>query len=913
MMIITLLGAAVLGVTELTPLPAVSAGALEYPFIPVYLPELPRNHNARAHEDAADIRAATDTPLCTPPDTPDIGDTPSHWQEWPDGDDTLPHSPHDVWIDPSDWDKMDNWWQISLAEAARAEHFLLEGRPYRFQYEKFEGLGGKYGLVLDRTRIKSQYRNHVWDVARWYQSGPPGRRDRLRPVPSYVNPRDRCTWDLDVMIEESRRRGYPDMGLVSELSRFGLDNRARVGGATVLCPNYKGLYEPARFEFMVQQFEKKRDGFKMERLLGPFRHPPCIPCMVVPTNVAERPFDTKKRVTRDFGGNRKLNVDGSPTFIPAKAGDPSPISVNAAQDQSNEACFPDIDYLRVRDIARQAAILREARSGITDTSVLAKLRIRQFKSDFTGYYEQIPRCFSCDWMQVQVAVSAGGYIDPRLCFGDAGCCNEANRCSFWFIWAFEQRLRDAQAAMEAAGDFPPEILPWMQARRQAGNSGNWFTSGIFFDDSIGYCFEFFHATARRIFVQLFKDFGVECADGGPDDFGVLRKDKTEWAVEEDHMIVLGSLPDWNTCHVRASPELLERTAATLTLIQEQRQQHGNHRNLVPENLVERFLGQLGHVCHSVVTLVGTLQVLRESLGKASWASQPSDNHANMQLRVRPVSTTSFELMQHSLEHAGSETGSSFFPRTGLLGKAGRGLLYIWTDASGAIDCSKEEHALLASQNRAFTTEYRGWGMMAYLPAAGTVYLSQDLIPFMVRKVLEDSTAAEMFAANEAYALMLPVIAATGVDVIQLVDNDASRSIMETGKAHGAAERLLYEQRCRILDQSPPASVCVPVWISRARNWETDDLSKHLYISVEGISLRGARGANGRARLGPDWPPTASAEQYADLVEHIRQRFAGATVNSIVWLAPKRGRRDRWIPVLRARERVLARRKRQRPP
>jgi hypothetical protein len=143
-----------------------------------------------------------------------------------------------------------------------------------------------------------------------------------------------------------------------------------------------------------------------------------------------------------------------------------------------------------------------------------------------------------------------------------------------------------------------------------------------------------------------------------------------------------------------------------------------------------------------------------------------------------------------------------------------------------------------------------------------------------------------------------------VDVVQFVDNDASRSIMETGRAHGAAERILYEQRCRVLDHSPESSVCVAQWISRDRNWETDDLSKHLYIPVEGVSLRGASGPDGRARIGPDWPPSATDDQKEALMRKIQTRFAGRGTVRIVWLAPARARRDRWIPVLRARERVL---------
>ena len=68
-------------------------------------------------------------------------------------------------------------------------------------------------------------------------------------------------------------------------------------------------------------------------------------------------------------------------------------------------------------------------------------------------------------------------------------------------------------------------------------------------------------------------------------------------------------------------------------------------------------------------------------------------------------------------------------------------MYIWTDASAAVGCSPIEEAALNARGSTLRSDYRGWGMMAYLPASGTVYLSQDLIPFMVRKVLDDSTAA----------------------------------------------------------------------------------------------------------------------------------------------------------------------------
>ena len=130
-------------------------------------------------------------------------------------------------------------------------------------------------------------------------------------------------------------------------------------------------------------------------------------------------------------------------------------------------------------------------------------------------------------------------------------------------------------------------------------------------------------------------------------------------------------------------------------------------------------------------------------------------------------------------------------------------------------------------------------------------------------------------------MMLPIVAATGVDVDQLVDNDASRSIMETGRAHGAAERILYNQRCRIMDTSPQASVCVPVWIPRDRNWETDGLSKHLYIPVEGTSVRGRTGPDSKAPIGPDWQPTATAAQRAALISRVCVRFKGNPLTHIV--------------------------------
>ena len=70
-------------------------------------------------------------------------------------------------------------------------------------------------------------------------------------------------------------------------------------------------------------------------------------------------------------------------------------------------------------------------------------------------------------------------------------------------------------------------------------------------------------------------------------------------------------------------------------------------------------------------------------------------------------------------------------------------MYVWTDASAAIECSPTEEAELRQRGSTFQSDFRGWGMMAYLPASGTVYLSQDLIPFMVRKVLADSTTSEL--------------------------------------------------------------------------------------------------------------------------------------------------------------------------
>ena len=168
-MILALLGSSVLSVLEFPQIPshdipsaATPAWQAEYPNIPVYTPPgAPRNHNARAHEDVEVVRAAHDTPICVPPVTQDLGSTPSHWRGWAGPDSTLLRSPHDVWIDPLDWEKMDKWWSISMDEARRAESFLVKGAEYRFKFSRFEGLGGKYGLVLGRDRMKPEYRNHV--------------------------------------------------------------------------------------------------------------------------------------------------------------------------------------------------------------------------------------------------------------------------------------------------------------------------------------------------------------------------------------------------------------------------------------------------------------------------------------------------------------------------------------------------------------------------------------------------------------------------------------------------------------------------------------------------------------------------------------------------------------------------------
>ena len=157
-------------------------------------------------------------------------------------------------------------------------------------------------------------------------------------------------------------------------------------------------------------------------------------------------------------------------------------------------------------------------------------------------------------------------------------------------------------------------------------------------------------------------------------------------------------------------------------------------------------------------------------------------------------------------------------------------MFGWTDASGDIKEPKEgelrdgKTVPIAAQMLS-DKYFFGWGGIFYLEGTNTVFFTQQFITFNARKALNDSTAVECFATNEALCIMARVRDRGPIDIIQLADNQADVGISNTGKPKQVAERVLFSQRVHLRDTMPPTLVSAH-HVLRHRMAEGDLLSRY---------------------------------------------------------------------------------------
>ena len=76
-------------------------------------------------------------------------------------------------------------------------------------------VGGADGLIILEELMHEDYRDYVWDLARWQREG-----GRLHPL-RHEHPSKRCAWNLQAMRDECEQRGFPDQELVFDIYTWG--------------------------------------------------------------------------------------------------------------------------------------------------------------------------------------------------------------------------------------------------------------------------------------------------------------------------------------------------------------------------------------------------------------------------------------------------------------------------------------------------------------------------------------------------------------------------------------------------------------------------------------------------------------------------------------------------------------------
>jgi len=649
----------------------------------------------------------------------------------------------------------------------------------------------------------------------------------------FTDPRTRSSLLLDVMLREAHTRSYPDLQFVAELATRGMDDRTFMRPDIMLCFNYKGFFERRNFQFAALKLRQKLSDFTPIRLLDhgcgslPFSN-----TVVNPRNVAIRPGSDppKRRVTADYAASRSRDEFGKPGFTPRRAKDPGPLSVNAGVDLEDTIAFPPIRLLRLRELARQAAILQSISEYCAEETP-PEFLLAQSQDDMEAYYEQCPMDCRCDPHNVEIVSGRTAYVDPRGCFGMTSLPHLFNRLSFFLAWIISARMRDVRREQDRSLSAPLRAIlrKWTLTRRAAAGSGDVFIIGIYFDDFSDYCYQFAMPWLQRTKQSVFQDFGVR-----------MSEDKKRVCPAGQHMVILGLLSDAVASRIRHDAEKATKYVAVARQVINKAQ--ANSSRLVPNELVDRMEGQFMFCSQADPCLIGDLQVVRATLGTTTARQHGSTK----------VSLACAERIKAMIRRLSVATFVAFAPRTGKMGDSHRPLLTILFDASG--DTKRPPAGMSVEQQITSLNWFRGWGALFHLEGTDTVYYTQGFTTAHARSCLNDSTAAELFAANESLLVACSLRARLDIDILQVGDNTAARDIANTSKAHQAAERALFYQRCALRDLMPPTTVAVHQ-NNRSLNTESDILSR--------VNVLGPFSATTRLQ---------AAEALATISECLRTRF-----------------------------------------
>ena len=663
--------------------------------------------------------------------------------------------------------------------------------------------GGSDGLVIFQRDIRSEWHGFTFD----WRLHNPREPQPVHPYVETVDPQSRTDLNLANILNDARALAYDDLPFIEEICTSGFDNRSRLWTNIVLCAPYKGLFTARNFRFMYAKNQSKR-SHEPRRMQGPFTCLPFLPCYMSPRNVCERPHDLKQRVTADFGAPRNLDKDGIPMQSPP-ANSPGPLSLNANLRMRNFQAFPDIDFLSVAALNKHVAVLGAVRA-FCDGPVPAQLQVYKMKADFTAFYETLGRHGRCDNVQLQLVDTFVEY-DERLIFGGADCPHECNRFAFFLTTALAARLQLAFDELDLDTLLTPDakltLDKWFVAR---GKGTACFALGEFFDDTGCFYFQFMDTMVRSVTKQFWADYNLEVVDGSDG-----RTSKLEYFDSATDMTFLGLDENTTTFVVSIGPEKRDAYAANAQELATGAFSSAHRR--VRLSKVMRVEGQLNFCATAVPGLKGDLQCLR-SVTRAGFALASARAAAHRMVPTTSLWTTlsvdGAERVTTLAARLRTTRGAAFYPRCRPFGTRGRTTLYIWTDASADYECDSKL--------------YRGWGGMAMLWPLPIIFVAQDLITFNARTKLRDSTAFELFAANEMLAVMAPTLwTHPEADVCQVLDSSSAVDIINFCKPTSTFSRIFSQQRAQLRSLLPTGTQIVARHVRRALNEECDLLSKEL--------------------------------------------------------------------------------------
>ena len=717
----------------------------------------------------------------------------------------VPKVPGEVWKTPEKYANLCLWWDVSLDEHRRCEEYTAKNMQYEFRYRRLPGREKGYVILLDDYNPDFWF-GGIWDYRDYNVGAGP-----IKPLTVSTSPLLRTEWNLGRMWEFAVDSGYTDFQFLAELNHRGLDDRSYPVRGVKAFPNYKGFYEKENWRFTQAKLQSKLAKYELPRLLSyGCAKPPFSEFTVNAHNVfvkdGDQPTDPpKRRCTTDFGSSRALDAEGKPGFVPNRAKDPGPLSVNAATDREDRVAFPPLDFLRLKKYANQVDRLRAIRAVFPGEKLPDALMLCQAKDDASAYYEQGPVDERCDPHNVTLVSPGTAYVDPRGCFGHEAWPDLFNRVTFFVNFAVRFRAARMQQSMTVPVGLHRWLDRWGQCRSAAGGTGYWFVTGAYFDDFADASFQFFFEHLQNIKLEVFREFNFS-----------MSVEKEERNKPGDPMALLGIM-----LHVLEGvlahdlSKARKYRAFADKLVAEARKS-----GYVPNAMMDRLEGQFRFSTEADPGLVGDLLVIRAALGTLN-------QRRNGRTRITAQACKIIERMSARLSLG---MATAFQPRRGLLGSTGLPILQGWGDASGDLREPKGANGKMLPLAVQMTTEewFFGYGYMFWLEGTDTVFVTQQFITYNARKSLNDSTALECFQTNEGLCISCRVRDVGEVDMLQIVDNQADAGISNFGKPKQTAERILFDQRVQLRDTMPPTVVVVHQ-VDRDRNPETDLLSKHLLL------------------------------------------------------------------------------------